>query len=224
MGKRNAMPFSRQVLYWGMVLIGCMGMSACAAQRTGLVQKGWLQVGGLALPWPARWQLLPTPPPPQPSNRDPECDCGRFGPAAANDVHAGLAAGLGMIWTGRDTLVLDTVQLALWPGDCAEPCYLGYDALAQSGELKAVYATEDKIVAALRGKTIYHRVLPSLDIRPLGDRLLLHVNGSLLQGGRSGLYEHGSTERRPFAIYGLDLHAETIEELRGMMKKAVVRD
>lgn len=218
------MSFSGQVLLWALLLIGCLGMAACAALRTGPVQKGWLHVGDLALPWPQGWKLLRAPLHAQPSNRDPECDCSRFGPLASNDLHPGLAAGLGMIWTGRDTLVLDTVQMALWPGDCAEPCYLAYDSLAKAGGLKAVYAAEDQLVTALRGKTIYHRVLPSLDIRPLGDHLLLHVNGSILQAGRSGLYEHGSPQRRPFAIYGLDLHPETIEQLRVMMKKAVVRD
>ena len=217
------MALPRQAL-WGMLLIGCLGIAACAAQRAGPVHQGWLQVAKLALPWPSGWRLLPTPPPAQPSNRDPECDCSRFGPAASNDMHPGLAAGLGMIWTGRDTLVLDTVHMALWPGDCAEPCYLAYDSLAKAGGLAAAYAMEDKLVTALRGKTIYHRVLPSLDIRPLGDHLLLHVNGATLQQGRSGLYEHGSLTRRPFAIYGQDLHPETIGQLREMMKKAELRE
>lgn len=211
-------------LLWGVLGMACvLGMISCAAHPRSAVHKGWLRVGDLALPWPEHWRLLPGTPSSFPANRDRKCDCTRLGPAADNAIHPSLAPRLGLVWTGRDTLVLDTVQVALWPGDCAEPCYVDYDALRQSGGLSELYAAQEALEQEFAGVTLFHRVLPSRDTRDIGGHPLQHFNGSILRPGRSGIYFRGTPQQRPLALYGLNLHLDTIEELREMMKNAVKR-
>lgn len=210
-----------------LTLLGAAGMLvmlSCAANPRPALRKGWLQVGDLALPWPSQWKLLRSAPTAFRPNPDRQCDCSRLGASAANVIHPGLAPRLGLVWTGLDTLILDTVQVALWPGDCAEPCYVDYDALSRAGQLPALYATQVALEQEMDGVTLFHRVLPSRDVQEVGGHFIQHFDGSILRPGRSGIYFRGTPQQRPLALYGLNLHAETIEQLRVMMKKAVVRD
>jgi hypothetical protein len=205
-------------------LCGLLLLSACGGRLTHVTKPilsgAWLQVGHLALPWPADWQLLAGPPAPQAPVPDPDCDCLRLDATAQNQVPNAAWKDLGRIWTGMDTLVLDTTHIVLWPGDCFEPCYLVYDDWRDAGGVKRLLQRQDALQQALAAHKIFHRVFPSRNTRLLEGRRLTHMNGDSHEAGRSGLYFPGDPRQRPLNIYGRHLSKATIDALRDMMLAA----
>lgn len=206
-----------------MALAVCLSLG-CTARRPDaqppLVEQGWLRIGRLALPWPPDWVLLPGAAAASPAQPDPDCDCSRLGLGFTQETPHAVEKRLARIWTGADTLVLDTVQVMLWPGDCFEPCRQDFYQLEKAAAFEGLFARFDSLQAHIADQPIFHRVLPAIDTRILAGHTLTHINGQYHEAGRSGLYFPGHTGQRPLNLYGRHLAPSTIEALRGMVMGA----
>ena len=195
------------ILVLGILIFACHRSSPTSADPTIVFSVGKLQVT-----FPSNWRWLDAANL-KPIEGDPDCDCGN---RLAVDPMP-----LARIATGRDTLVLDTMHMVLWPGTCYEGCFYEYDNLLHEALVDSFVHRNEKRRAAAKKRHRVDLVLPSVLQKELGGIQLYAMNGQYVVEERWGIYYSGNSSQRPLNIYGKHLEKETMEELYDVWMSAV---